>query len=396
MKSLVLILFLLFYFGIFNAQTIEVHYFVIDTSKTKSDLKALADIYRNDKVFSKVNFTFQLISLKDVGDTTWVKTNKQRIDFFSNKIACDFNINNLLESNESLMLKLNSEGENYLICNKTTYSKLNNDISFNVTNMSLKSDMVLMEKLKQLVSEKRQKNMNIVIIQSEFDYLTPKFNFNKNSIECDGKTPVSVGYTTTSSYSRLNMGEGLSSEALQKMKVLSNKDEFILASYTDALGCDSNKDTINVKFIEPCACEKRYGVIGINDNYMGTMKLERPAPNPQIKFKRRISPQINGGWDYLLIVNAGCFDFLEVHIKSSDPSIIEMDVKFTFDRKSMRLQKSDGLEFDLELSKFTDFIKNPKVHAIVTITPYYNDQPCYDRSFTERIKFSPCSSKDEE
>jgi hypothetical protein len=262
--------------------------------------------------------------------------------------------------------------------------------------MSLKSDMVLMEKLKKLVSGKKQKNMNIVIMQSEFDYQAPKFNFNENSIECDGKTPVSVGYTAISSYSRLNMGEGLSSEAFQKMKVLSNKDGFILASYTDALGCESNKDTINVKFIEPCACEKRYGVIGLNDNYMGTMKLERPDPNTQAKFKRRISPQINGGWDYLLIVNSGCFDGLEVHVKSSDPSIIEMDEKFTFDRKSMRLQKHDGLEFYLSLSQYTDFIKNPKVHAMLTITPYFNDQPCYDRSFTERIKFSPCSSKDEE
>ena len=61
-----------------------------------------------------------------------------------------------------------------------------------------------------------------------------------------------------------------------------------------------------------------------------------------------------------------------------------------------RLTNPEAWQFCFDMSLDNSLIKNPRVYTNVKLTPIVNDAPCYNKSVTERIKFSSCSVNGDE
>jgi hypothetical protein len=378
-----------------SAQKINVDYYLVDTSKIKSDLISIAKSFEAQKEFSNVNLNFKLYSKLDYKDSLW-STKKRQVKLFFDKVGCDYSINNSLKENDDLLLRFNGQGKNILICNKSTYNLLNLDISFELQNLSMKSDLQLIEKIKEILKEKRKTDLNILILQNDFNYKQPRINLGIKKIESDGKTPQFITYNTSSAVSKLILGNGLTMKNNSTLSVISNQDNISTVSYIDDLGCNSNIDTVTIKLSQSCECDYEFGKVSISKKYLNTMKIVENK-DLRVDYKWKISPQQNGSSAYCLIINDGCFDALELTFESSDHKSELSNKVITIDKSEMTNHTDPSAwQFCFDLSSDYDHIKNPKLYTLVKISPIVKNEVCANRSVSEKIKFSSCSINGEE
>jgi hypothetical protein len=398
MKRLFYLIAIKFWFVSFfsSAQKINIDYYVVDTSKIKTDLLSITKSFESQKEFSNVNLNFKLYSKSDFKDSLW-NNKKRQVKLLFDKVGCNFNITNSLKGNEDLMLRLNGQGKNILICNKSTFNLLNLESSFEFQNLSMKSDLQLFEKIKEILKEKRKTDLNILIIQNDFNYIEPRISLGTKKIESDGKTPQQITYKTSSLISKLNLGNGLTIKNNSTLSAISNQEMISIVSYVDELGCNSNIDTVNFSLSKSCKCDSDYGKLSISKKYLNTMKIVE-IKDPRVDYKWKISPQQNGTSAYCLIINDLCFDALELTFESSDKkSELNNNTPIRIDKSDMtKYSDPDAWEFCFDLSIDYEHIKNPKLHTILKISPIVNNEVCRNRAISEKIKFSACSVNGEE
>ncbi len=377
------------------AQNINIDYYIVDTSKMKSDLVSIAKSFETQKEFSNVNLNFKLYGKSDFKDSLW-KTKKRQVKLLFDKVGCNFNITNSLKDNEDIMLRFNGSERNVLICNKSTYNLLNLDLSFELQILSMKSDLQLIEKVKEIIKEKRKSDMNILILQNDFNYIEPRINLVTKNIESDGKTPQLITFNTSSTISKLSMGNGLTLKNNSTLSAVSNQDNISTVSYLDELGCNSNIDTIIFKVTQDCECASEFGKLSVSRKYLNTMKIVENK-DLRVEYKWKISPQQNGSSAYCFIINDGCFDALELTLESSDYKSELNNKIITIDKNEMTKHTDPvAWEFCFDLSSDYNHIKNPKLYTILKISPIVQNMVCTNRSVAEKIKFSSCSINGEE
>ena len=393
MKRLFYLLVINFWFVSFfsSAQQINIDYFVVDTSKIKTDLLSITKSFESQKEFSNVNLNFKLYSKSDFKDSLW-NNKKRQVKLLFEKVECNFNLTNSLKGNEDLMLRLNGHEKNILICSKSTYNLLNIESSFEFQNLSMKSDLQLFEKIKEILKEKRKTDLNILIIQNDFNYVEPSISLGNRIIESDGKTPQLITFNTSTPISKLNLGSGLTIKNNATLSAISNQEIISTVSYLDALGCKSNIDSVKFKLSKSCECTPEFEKVAISKKYLNTMKIVENM-DTRVDYNWKISPQQDGGAIYCLIINDLCFDALELTFESSDKESELYTKVIRKDKEEMtKYTNPDAWEVRIDLSIDNEHIKNAKLYTTLKISPIVNNEVCRNRATSEKIKFSACSA----
>lgn len=378
-----------------RSQKLNIDYYIVDTSKIKTDLESIAKSFESQKEFANVNLNFKLFSKSDFKDTLW-GNKKRSVKLLFEKSECNFNITNSLKANEDLMLRLGGQGKNILICNKVSYNLINLDFSFEFQNLSMKSDLQLIEKIKEILKEKRKTDLNVLIIQNDFNYIQPRISLGINKIESDGKTPQLITFNTSTPISKLNLGSGLTIKNNSTLSAISNQEIISTVSYLDALGCKSNTDTVIFKLSKSCECTTEFDKVAISKKYLYTMKIDENRDS-RVDYKWKISPQQNGTSAYCIIISDLCFDALELTFESSDKKSELNNKIITIDKNEMKKYSDpEAWEFCFDLSSDYEHIKNPKLFTILKISPIVKNVVCRNRAVSEKIKFSSCSINGEE
>ena len=358
-------------------------------------MESIAKSFESQKEFANVNLNFKLFSKSDFKDTLW-GNKKRSVKLLFEKSECNFNITNSLKANEDLMLRLGGQGKNILICNKVSYNLINLDFSFEFQNLSMKSDLQLIEKIKEILKEKRKTDLNVLIIQNDFNYIQPRISLGINKIESDGKTPQLITFNTSTPISKLNLGSGLTIKNNSTLSAISNQEIISTVSYLDALGCKSNTDTVIFKLSKSCECTTEFDKVAISKKYLYTMKIDENRDS-RVDYKWKISPQQNGTSAYCIIISDLCFDALELTFESSDKKSELNNKIITIDKNEMKKYSDpEAWEFCFDLSSDYEHIKNPKLFTILKISPIVKNVVCRNRAVSEKIKFSSCSINGEE
>ena len=396
MKFFYLLLLICFWSSNSIGQKVQIHYLVMDTLKSKNEFLEFVKSLEAQKEFGKINMSFYLIGKKEFNDSTW-NNKKQVIKLFYSKIPCNSNLNQVLNGEDNIINQLNSSTKNTLISTKSTFNEMDLDIPFDFQSNSMTSQLSLLEKLKELVKLKTDKDHHLLVIEKNFSFQNPEVWLDpKNVIK--NTTGQTINFKTSTPFRTLNLGKGLSIDGPNSLKLSPETNTSATISYTDGLGCISNTDTFKIEIPKDCSCESLKGEFGLTRNYLNTMKVLENK-NTNVGYKWKISPQQNGTQRYYLIIQpkTDCFDAIEIEFKSNDDKTPMVTSTITIKKADMtRLTNPEAWQFLLELSPDYDFIKNPKVYSNVKITPLINDAPCYNKSITERIKFSSCSINGDE
>jgi len=369
---------------------------VMDTLKNKNEFLEFVKSLEVQKEFSKINMSFYFVGKKEFNDSTW-NNKKQVIKLFYSKIPCNSNLNQILNLEDNIINQLSSSTKNTLISTKNTFNEIDLNIPFDFQSNSMTSQLSLLEKLKELVKLKTDKDHHLLVIEKNFSFQTPNIILDTKSVT-KNTTNQTIGFKTTTPYSVLNLGKGFSLNGPNSLKFTPETNTFSTLSYTDGLGCASNTDTLKIEIPKDCSCETLIGNFGITRSYLNTMKVLENK-NPSVGYKWKISPQQNGKNLYYLIIqpNSDCFDEIELEFKSNDEKTPMVSPVLIINKKDMkRLTNPEAWQILIDLSLEYNFIKNPRVYSNVKITPIVNNVYCYNKSITERIKFSSCSINGDE
>jgi len=391
---------LLFFIGFWSinyfGQKVQIHYMVMDTLKNKNEFLEFVKSLEVQKEFAKINMSFYFVGKKEFNDSTW-NNKKQVIKLFYSKIPCNSNLNQILTLEDNIINQLSSSTKNTLISTKNTFNEMDLNIPFDFQSNSMTSQLSLLEKLKELVKLKTDKDHHLLVIEKNFSFQTPNIILDTKSV-AKNTTNQTIGFKTTTPFNVLNLGKGFSLNGPNSLKFSPETNTFSTLSYTDGLGCISNTDTLKIEIPKDCSCETLIGNFGITRSYLNTMNAVENK-NTKVEYKWKISPQQNGSYIYCLIIEpkTECFDEIELEFKSNDEKTPMVSPKITIHKTDMtRLTDTEAWQIKIDLSLDYNFIKNPRVYSKVKITPIVNNVYCYNKSITERIKFSSCSINGDE
>lgn len=372
-------------------QKVQIHYLVMDTLKSKNEFLEFVKSLEAQKEFGKVNMSFYFIGKKEINDSTW-NNKKQVIKLFYSKIPCNSNLNQVLIGEDDIINQLNSSTKNTLISTKSTFNEIDLNISFDFQSNSMTSQLSILEKLKELVKLKTDKDHHLLVIEKNFSFKTPEVLLDTKNI-IKNTTGQTINFKTSTPFQTLNLGKGLSIDGPNSLKLSPETNTFSTISYTDGLGCISNTDTLKIEIPKDCSCESLKGNFGLTRSYLNTMNAVENK-NTNVEYKWKISPQQNGLYIYCLIIDpkTDCFDAIELDFKSNDEKTPMVNSMINIKKTDMtRLTNPEAWQFCFDMSLDNSLIKNPRVYTNVKLTPIVNDAPCYNKSITERIKFSSCS-----
>jgi hypothetical protein len=369
---------------------------VMDTLKNKNEFLEFVKSLEVQKEFAKINMSFYFVGKKEFNDSTW-NNKKQVIKLFYSKIPCNSNLNQVLTGEDNIINQLSSSTKNTLISTKNTFNEMDLNIPFDFQSNSMTSQLSLLEKLKELVKLKTDKDHHLLVIEKNFSFQTPNIILDIKSVS-KNTTNQTIGFKTTTPFSVLNLGKGFSLDGPNSLKFSPETNTFSTLSYIDGLGCASNTDTLKIEISKNCSCETLSGNFGITRSYLNTMNAVENK-NTKVEYKWKISPQQNGLYIYCLIIEpkTECFDEIELEFKSNDEKTPMVSPIITIHRTDMtRLTDTEAWQIRIDLSLDYNFIKNPRVYSKLKITPIVNNVYCYNKSITERIKFSSCSINGDE
>lgn len=396
MKFFYLLLLICFWSSNSVGQKVQIHYLVMDTLKSKNEFLEFVKSLEAQKEFGKINMSFYFIGKKEFNDSTW-NNKKQVIKLFYSKIPCNSNLTQVINGEDNIINQLNSSTKNTLISTKSTFNEMDLDIPFDFQSNSMTSQLSLLEKLKELVKLKTDKDHHLLVIEKNFSFKTPEVLLDTKNI-IKNTTGQAINFKTSTPFRTLNLGKGLSIDGPNQLKLSPETNTSATISYTDGLGCISNTDTLKIEIPKDCSCETLKANFGLSRNYKFTMNAIENT-NENLKFNWKISPRQDGTSTYCLIIepNTDCFDAIELEFKSSDP-LTPMQTKtikkYKYDME--KLINSESWKFCFDLSDDYNFIKNPRIYSNVIITPLIKDVGCVNANTLEKIKFSSCSIKAEE
>jgi hypothetical protein len=362
---------------------------VMDTLKNKNEFLEFVKSLEVQKEFAKINMSFYFVGKKEFNDSTW-NNKKQVIKLFYSKIPCNSNLNQVLTLEDNIINQLSSSTKNTLISTKNTFNEMDLNIPFDFQSNSMTSQLSLLEKLKELVKLKTDKDHHLLVIEKNFSFQTPNIILDTKSV-AKNTTNQTIGFKTTTPFNVLNLGKGFSLDGPNSLKFTPETNTFSTLSYTDGLGCSSNTDTLKIEIPKNCSCETLKGNFGLTRSYLNTMNAVKI--DTQSEYQWRISPQQPGALKYSLIIDpkTDCFDEIELEFKSNDEKTPMVSPVLIINKTEMdRLTSPEAwqLNFDLSLDKI--LINNARVFTYVKITPIIDNVHCKNKSITERIKFSSC------
>ena len=375
-------------------QKVQIHYLVMDTLKSKNEFLEFVKSLEAQKEFGKVNMSFYFIGKKEFNDSTW-NNKKQVIKLFYSKIPCNSNLNQVLIGEDDIINQLNSSTKNTLISTKSTFNEIDLNISFDFQSNSMTSQLSLLEKLKELVKVKTDKDHHLLVIEKNFSFQTPEVLLDpKNVIK--KTTGQTINFKTSTPFRTLNLGKGLSIDGPNSLKLSPETNTISILSYTDGLGCISNTDTLKIEIPKDCSCETLKGLFKLDLTKKITMKIEEVE---SLEYDYRISPRIDGAFVYKIILKSenimdnDCFDAIQFSFKSNDEKFPMNTIKNRVEKSEMKMNTDGSWEIDIDLSSDIEMIRNAKSFAFLTITPIINENQCIEKVQTLKVKFSRCGIK---
>lgn len=392
------ILSLLFFIGFWSinyfGQKVQIHYMVMDTLKNKNEFLEFVKSLEVQKEFAKINMSFYFVGKKEFNDSTW-NNKKQVIKLFYSKIPCNSNLNQVLTLEDNIINQLSSSTKNTLISTKNTFNEMDLNIPFDFQSNSMTSQLSLLEKLKELVKLKTDKDHHLLVIEKNFSFQTPNIILDTKSVT-KNTTNQTIGFKTTTPYSVLNLGKGFSLNGPNSLKFSPETNTFSTLSYTDGLGCISNTDTLKIEIPKDCSCETLKGFFKLDLTKKITMKIEEVE---SLEYDYRISPRIDGAFVYKIILKSDnimdndCFDAIQFSFKSNDEKSPMNTIKNRVEKSEMKMNTDGSWEIDIDLSSDIEMIRNAKSFAFLTITPIINENQCVEKVQTLKVKFSRCGIK---
>jgi len=367
---------------------------VMDTLKNKNEFLEFVKSLEVQKEFAKINMSFYFVGKKEFNDSTW-NNKKQVIKLFYSKIPCNSNLNQILNLEDNIINQLSSSTKNTLISTKNTFNEMDLNIPFDFQSNSMTSQLSLLEKLKELVKLKTDKDHHLLVIEKNFSFQTPNITLDTKSVT-KNTTNQTIGFKTTTPYSVLNLGKGFSMNGPNSLKFSPETNTFSTLSYTDGLGCISNTDTLKIEIPKDCSCETLKGLFKLDLTKKITMKIEEVE---SLEYDYRISPRIDGAFVYKIILKSDnimdndCFDAIQFSFKSNDEKSPMNTIKNRVEKSEMKMNTDGSWEIDIDLSSDIEMIRNAKSFAFLTITPIINENQCVEKVQTLKVKFSRCGIK---
>jgi hypothetical protein len=400
----IILFFFLFLFQITNlfSQKINLEYFIFDTTLNRNEELQMIKMYEGFKDFSKIDFSFHIYSKVDFGDTTW-KLKKQIFTLKRKKLLCDYSLSQIVQNELSLKQRLNDNSKNIFICTKNTEQKLDFDYNKEIYIMNLKSDLQIIEKLKEIVANKFKKEVNIIIVQENSILTKPQIYISNKSLSLSNDSNDNIlNFKTTTLIKQLNLSSGLEISNDQKIRVTNNAGSFETINYEDPLGCVSNIDTVIVSRTKDCICDEDIGKTFIdynNSENIGIMNISPKDTTVFVPYDFRITPQLPGDYEYKLIINYKCLDSIRICFNVVENGK-KLDINKCFVNKNI-IKQSDGVyqsKFNLvsskiwgsESDKIIDYISDANVYFVITLFPYLEGAICTKSKSSYNIKFSRC------
>jgi hypothetical protein len=398
---------LFFYFSLFQtiylfSQKINLEYFIFDTTVQRTEETQMIKMYEGFKDFSNIDFTFHFYNKVDFGDTTW-KVKKQSFTLKRKKIVCDYNLGQIVQNELALNQRLNDTYKYIFICTKNTEQKLDFDYNKEIHILNLKSDLQIIEKLKEINAYKIKKDINIIVVQENSILTQPQIKILNNSLSLSENSIYNIlNFTSTTPIEHLNISSGLEMSNDKKIRITKNAGEFETINYEDFLGCVSNTDTVKVVRRKECVCSEDIGKINIdykNTENVDIMNLSPKDPSVVVPYDFRITPQTPGDYEYKFILNYECLDSVQICINVVNDGK-QLDFNKCFVNKNI-IKQSDGVyqsRFNLaspkiwgsDKDKIIEYVSDAKIYFVVTFLPYLDGAICRKSKCSYNIKFSRC------